>query len=232
MNKKIFLKLTFFLFLFLFFLNFFIFASDKLSTDSANNVSEKEVEILKEKIASKVADLRRENYQALSGIIVDINEDEIEIDYYNNEKKIVKIDELLTKYYSIKNNQKKEIDFSNLKKGDYIIVSGVYNDKGINANSIFVDEKYLVDFGKVVEINKNEYWLKISTLTNENIDLDIETFTKQWLLNIKNLELEKIGFSKIKEGDMIHFVVKDEKNENNRFSAQKILVIPQEYFLK
>jgi hypothetical protein len=31
---------------------------------------------------------------------------------------------------------------------------------------------------------------------------------------------------------MIHFVAKDKKNENNRFSAQKIVIIPQEYFLK
>jgi hypothetical protein len=31
---------------------------------------------------------------------------------------------------------------------------------------------------------------------------------------------------------MINFVTKDEKNENNHFSAQKIIVIPQEYFLK
>mgnify|MGYP001124504865 CR=1 FL=1 len=232
MKKKIFLKLTFLFFLFLIFCNFFIFASDKITNDPAKKVSEKEVKILKEKIASKVAQLRQENLQALSGKIIDIKNNEIEIKDYNDQRKIVNIDDLLTKYYSIKNNQKKEISFSNLKRGDYIIVSGIYTDKGINADIIFVDEKYLVDFGKVVEINKNEYWLKISTLTNENIYIDIETFTKQWLLNIKTLEIEKIGFSKIKEGDMIHFVANGELNDKNRFSTQKILIIPQEYFLK
>jgi hypothetical protein len=232
MNKKIFLPFFALIVFFLFLFNLLIFASDKTGSDSAKKETQKEVEILKEKIASKVAELRRQNFQAFSGKIVEIKEGEIEIKDYNDEKKKVFTDDLLTKYYLIKDNQKKEINFSDLKKDDYIIVSGVPNDKGISANMIFVDEKYLVDFGKIVEKDKNEYWLKVVTLTNETISLDIEAFTKQWLLNIKSLELERTGFSKIKEGDMIHFVAKDKKNENNRFSAQKIVVIPQEYFLK
>jgi len=232
MNKKILLPFFALIVFFLFLFNLLIFASDKTDSDSAKKETQKEVEILKEKIASKVAELRRQNWQAFSGKIVEIKKGEIEIKDYNEEKKKVFIDDLLTKYYLIKNNQKKEINFSDLKKDDYIIVSGVSTDKGISANVIFVDEKYLVDFGKIVEKDKNEYWLKVVTLTNETISLDIEVFTEQWLLNIKSLHLEKTGFSKIKEGDMIHFVVKDKKNENNRFSAQKIVIIPQEYFLK
>jgi len=63
--------------------------------------------------------------------------------------------------------------------------------------------------------------------------LSIETSTKQQIVNIKTLETERIGFSKIKEGDSIHFVVKvngDEKN--NEYSTEKILIVPQEYFMK
>jgi hypothetical protein len=232
MNKKIFLPFFALIVFFLFLFNLLIFASDKTGSDSAKKETQKEVEILKEKIASKVAELRRQNFQAFSGKMVEIKKGEIEIKDYNDEKRKVFTDDLLTKYYLIKDNQKKEINFSDLKKDDYIIVSGILTDKGIGANMIFVDEKYLVDFGKIVEKDKNEYWLKVVTLTNETISLDIEAFTKQWLLNIKSLELERTGFSKIKEGDMIHFVAKDKKNENNRLSAQKIVVIPQEYFLK
>jgi hypothetical protein len=232
MNKKIFLPFFALIVFFLFLFNLLIFASDKTGSDSAKKETQKEVEILKEKIASKVAELRRQNFQAFSGKMVEIKKGEIEIKDYNDEKKKVFTDDLLTKYYLIKDNQKKEINFSDLKKDDYIIVSGILTDKGISANMIFVDEKYLVDFGKIVEKDKNEYWLKVVTLTNETISLDIEAFTKQWLLNIKSLEIERTGFSKIKEGDMIHFVAKDKKNENNRLSAQKIVIIPQEYFLK
>jgi hypothetical protein len=225
--KKILVTISFVILLG-FLINFIAFGQEKTATSS----SEKEVEILKEKIASKVAELRQENNQAFSGKIVNLSENQIEIKDKDDKKVLIKLDPTLTKYYRIKNNQKKEINFSDLEKNDYIVVSGITTDKGVNANLIFVDEKYLVEFGRVIEINKDSYWLKINTLTNENIVIDIETYTKQWLLNIKSLELEKTGFSKIKEGDIINFVAKDEKNESDHFSAQKIIVIPQEYFLK
>ena len=225
--KKI-LVITFFIIFLGFLINLIAFGEEKTATSS----SEKEVEILKEKIASKVAQLRQENNQAVSGKITNLSENQIEIKDKDDKKILIKLDRTLTKYYRIKNNQKKEINFSDLEKNNYIVVSGITTDKGVNANLIFVDEKYLVEFGRVIEINKDGYWLKINTLTNENIIIDIETYTKQWLLNIKSLELEKTGFSKIKEGDMINFVAKDEKNESDHYSAQKIIVIPQEYFLK
>jgi len=226
-SKKIFILISLVIFLGGL-INLVTFAQENTATSS----SEKDIEILKEKIASKVAELRQENNQAFSGTIINIGNRQIEIKDNNEQKILVKLDESLTKYYQIKNNQKKEINFSDLEKGDYIIVTGIATDKEINADSIFIDEKYLVDFGQIIEINRQEYWLKVLTLTNENLILDVETFTKQVILNIKNLQLETIGFSKIKEGDMINFVVKDEKSKRDRFSAQKILVIPQEYFLK
>ncbi|EKE14431.1 MAG: hypothetical protein ACD_12C00509G0001 [uncultured bacterium] len=53
------------------------------------------------------------------------------------------------------------------------------------------------------------------------------------MINIKTLLKETIGFSKLKEGDTVHFVVKKTGTEkNNEYSAYKILVIPQEYFIK
>lgn len=213
-SKKIFILISLVIFLGGL-INLVTFAQENTATSS----SEKDIEILKEKIASKVAELRQENNQAFSGRIININNKQIEIKDNNEQKILVKLDESLTKYYQIKNNQKKEINFSDLKKDDYIIVTGIATDKEINADSIFIDEKYLVDFGQIIEINRQEYWLKVLTLTNENLILDVETFTKQVILNIKNLQLETIGFSKIKEGDMINFVVKDEKSKRDRFSA-------------
>jgi hypothetical protein len=54
------------------------------------------------------------------------------------------------------------------------------------------------------------------------------------MLNSKTGEIEKTGFSKIKEADVIHFVVKksSEEKEKNRYPTSKILIIPQEYFVK
>jgi len=88
--------------------------------------------------------------------------------------------------------------------------------------------------GRVTEIDSVNYTLKLMTPEKENYNLDIESSTKQSILNIKTLDVEKSGFSKIKEGDMIHFVVKKTAYEqkDNSYSAIKILTIPQEFFIK
>ncbi|EKE14390.1 MAG: hypothetical protein ACD_12C00530G0001 [uncultured bacterium] len=106
-------------------------------------------------------------------------------------------------------------------------------DNIITANVVLIDENFLVDSGKITEINKESYNIKVLTSDKNTYSLDIETGTKQYMVNIKTLLRETIGFSKLKEGDTVHFVVKKTgKEKNNNYSAVKILIIPQEYFIK
>ena len=218
------------------------FAQSETSTTSpsligpTNSVEDREIQNLKEKIATKVAQLREKNNKAVSGIVQEVNpkNGEIKVKTAREEDFKVKIDPDLTKFYQISGNQKKEIKSSDVKKDSYIIVSGIINDKNIEANFIYVDELFLVDSGKVTEVNKDDFFVKLITLDKDNYTLDVERFTKQRILNIKTLELENISTSKMKEGDTIHFVVKKTVSpvEPNRYAAQKILIVPQEYFIK
>lgn len=199
---------------------------------------EKEIQNLKEKIATKVAELREKNVKAVSGIVQEVksaqNPTSLKIKNGNEETFEVKIDPDLTKFFQINSSQKKEVKSTAVKKGSYIIVTGVIKDKNIDANFVYLDELFIVGSGKVIEVNKEDFFISVITSDKENYTLDIETFTKQQLLNIKTLIPESVGFSKIKEGDSIHFVVKKtgEEKQINRFPAQKILTIPQEYFIK
>lgn len=195
--------------------------------------SESKIEEFKEKIASKVAQLNKEKFnKAISGLIKEIKKDSFILMRVGEEKFTVMIDEVITKIYQIKGNQVSEYKFSDLTINDFVIISGIMDGLTINANSIYKEEQFLVLKGKIIEVNKQEYALKILTDEKKNYILDIETYTNQNMLNIKTLEIEKIGFSKIKEGDTIHFVIKkDKEGKLNRFSARKILIIPQEYFL-
>lgn len=195
---------------------------------------EKEIHALKEKIATKVAQLRKQNNKAISGKIQEIKDNTFKIITQQDEEFEIKIDSALTKFFDITTGVKKEIKLAAVEKGDYIVVTGMINGKIVDANFIYLDQPYLLGWGKVAEINKASYYLLVTTPEKENYTLDIETYTKEQILNIKTLEVEKAGFSKIKEGDTIHFVVKGDfkEAEPNRYSAQKILIIPQEYFLK
>jgi len=223
---------------FLFFLLFGHLASSSVlsqtsaSTPSATEVSQ-DIQMLKDKIATKVAELREKNNKAVGGFVTDVVGSTIKIKTENNQEYEVKPDEALAKYYKINGSQRNEIKFQDIKKGSYIIATGVTNDQVINADTIYLDELYIVKSGKIIEVDKDNYQVKILTSDKDSYTLEIETTTKQSMINIKSFEIEKTGFSKIKEGDTIHFVAKKTGTEkNNQYSAQKILIIPQEYFIK
>ncbi len=217
-----------------------LYAQTKTATSSSVNVTptvaieDKEIQNLKDKIATKVAELTKDkNNKAISGFATEVKGSILKIKNENDEEYEIKPDDAISKYYQITGTAKKEIQLSDLKKGMFLIVTGILNDKIITANTIYVDEMFLVKSGKVTEVDKNNFALKVVTTEKDTMTLEIETATKQEMLNIKTFEVEKVGFSKIKEGDTVHFVVKKTGAEkDNAYSASKILIIPQEYFMK
>ena len=201
---------------------------------------DKDIQQLKDKIANKVSEIRKKNNKAFSGFVLSNDGNQMKISN-DGEENQVQFDDTLTKYFKILGTQKKEIKADDIKKNDYAIVSGVAVDNIITANVVLIDENFLVDSGKITEIDKNNYNIKVLTSDKNTYSLDFETYTQQFMVNIKTLDLEKVGFSKIKEGDTVHFVVKKTGNPllrqpadggNNNYSAVKILIIPQEYFIK
>lgn len=233
LNKNIFFKLFLTIFLLFFVVNHFLilFAQEELKESTAS--VEKQIEEFKEKIATKVAQLQKnQQKKALSGFIIEVTEKTFKIITDYNQEYNVKLDDVISKYYQIKGNRIEEIDKKDIKKNDYIIISGLISDKEINANSIYKDENFFIGKGSVIEVNKDEYYLKVINDEKEEFLLDIETSTKKLMVNIKTFDFEKIGFSKIKEGDVIHFIIKKTSSEKkNRYSAEKIIILPQEFFL-
>ncbi|QQG44762.1 MAG: hypothetical protein HYW86_02500 [Candidatus Roizmanbacteria bacterium] len=198
------------------------------------SIVEKEIQNLKEKIATKVAELRKKNLKAIAGSVTEKTKNSFKITASSEDDYQVNTDSDLTKFYLISGSQKKEIKSTDLEKKSYIIVSGPVADKTINANVIYQDEQYLVKAGKVTEVNTDDELIKVLTTDKDNFTLDLVTSTKIQLMDSKTQEVETAKLSKVKEGDTIHFVVKKtgEEKELNRFSAEKILIIPQEYFIK
>lgn len=193
-----------------------------------------EIKDLKDKIATKVAELQKENQKAIAGLVLSNKDGVVSVKANDDAEYEVNIDDTLTKIYQITGAGKKEVKFSDVKKDSYIIVSGPLIDKTVTANFIYLDEQFLVKAGKITEANSDDYFIKVTTTEKDDYTLDIETTTTSQMLNIKTLVPEKIGFSKIKEGDTIHFVVRKtgQEEESNRYSASKILIVPQEYFMK
>lgn len=192
-----------------------------------------EVQQLREKVAAKVSELKKKNHKPFSGEIITLSDNTLTIQNEDNVEMEVKIDSTLTSLYKIAGASAKEIEKDDLEKGQYIIVTGPVLDKTITANLIYVDEPFIVGSGKITEVDSANYFIKVISQDKTTYTLDIDTKTQSRLLDIKTLESGKIGFSKLKEGDLVHFVAKKPSEKNvSRLPAQKILVIPQEYFNK
>jgi hypothetical protein len=203
-----------------------------VASSSPTIVVDKDIQQLKDKIANKVSEIRKENNKAVSGFVQSIDGNGMKLKN-DIEVKQVRFDDSLTKVFKVVGAGKKEIKIDAISKDDYAIVSGVVADNIITANVVLIDENFYADSGKITEINKDDYNIKVLASDKNTYTLSIETTTKEYMVNIKTLMKEVIGFSKLKEGDTVHFVFKKNGDEkNNTYTAYKTLVIPQEYFIK
>ncbi|MFH0773263.1 MAG: hypothetical protein V1922_03045 [bacterium] len=206
------------------------------ATDSATTTIDKNAKQLIEKLATKVEETRKKDQKAYVGLITKIEDAVMTVASTNgtDEKKYsIKIDDTLTTIFRIVGASKKELKKSDLTIEDYVIVTGQMLNDTLEANEIYIDEQFLVKTAKVTEISKSDYYLKVITYDKDEYTLDIQNATRQSMLNVKTKEIERSGFSKIKEGDSVHFVVSKTNpgpgKEKNRYDAVRILVVPQEF---
>ncbi len=206
-------------------------ATPKQSSASAQT---DDVQKLKEKIAKKVDELSKKDQRAISGVVDSVDKSNFTIIQQNGKPLKVTVDKELTKLYQITGTSKKERNIDDIEKGDFVIVAGPLTGDEVIANVVYIDEEYLVFSGRVVALNATDFTLDIVTIDQEEFTIDVETTTKRLLIDSKTLKSEVIGFSKIKAGDMAHIVVKKtaSQTEKNRFTAMRVVILPQEYFIK
>lgn len=201
-------------------------------TPAASDLDE-EVDKLKEKVAETVSELKGSSEKAVSGVVSSVDDDELVITQ-DGDSFTITLDNTLTKYYEIAGTTTRDSKKDTIKKGDYVFVLGPEISAEITANAVYKDTSFMVITGKIIEVNSDDYTVNIISLDKTNYTLDIQTGTSQQMLNIESLELEKIGFSKLKEGDSIHVVVTTnlENPDTTRFDAERILIVPNEYFIQ
>jgi hypothetical protein len=206
------------------------------ATGSASSSAlDKAAKVLQEKLAT-IDKTTKKDQKAYVGLITKIEDATVTVSSTNgtDEKKYsIKIDDVITKIYKIVGATKKELKKSDLKVGDYVIVTGQMLNDTLEAIEVYIDEQFLVKTAKITEISKSDYYLKVITYDKDEYTLDIQSGTRQFMLNAKTKEIERSGFSKIKEGDTVHFVVSKTNpgsgKEKNRYDAVRILVVPQEF---
>lgn len=185
----------------------------------------KQIEILKEKIATKVAEIRQNEKSAVSGTIKAVGDTSITLTAKSGEKVISYSEDTI--FFKMTDGVKSDpIDWKQakkLKKDDLLAVLGYFDSSHstFSAKYIYMETALLHLTGKIADADKSNYTITVSSPAGNTL-VDIETYTKIYSYAKKG-GLTKSGFSRLKDGDLVNIFATPNPKEENRASAAKII---------
>ncbi len=221
------LKVFFILLLFIFTTNTHAAAASITATPSATTFIDKlkQIEKLKEKIATKVAELRQKEKGGVFGTVKSANDTSITITSKSKEFIISYAED--TVFFKIHDGVKSDpLDSKQAKKlkpGEQIVALGYYDSSGTSLSTkyIYIYNPVVHIIGKIADKDPGNYTITVKGPVGITL-VDIETYTKIYSYNKKS-GLGRGGFSKLKENDVVHIFATLNLKEENRVSAAKII---------
>ncbi|MEK7605855.1 MAG: DUF5666 domain-containing protein [Patescibacteria group bacterium] len=198
--------------------------SPKPTSESVTQKLTTEITDLKEKIASRVAQLKLVEKRGMIGSIKEINGTTLTLEDINGNNRLIDVDEI-TKFSSP--SAKDSYGLSDLKPGVKISVIGLYNKDSEHLLARFV-HSYTIPLylsGTITEVNKTDFTVTLSMINGKSYLVDIENITKTLSYDADNAA-EKIGFSKIETGTRANVIGYADKKQANRMVASRILIFP------
>ena len=189
----------------------------------AADTKQKQIEDLKERLATKVAQLQSLSRRAVAGVVKTISLSSLTVETATKDMKIELTDDIKVIQY-LKGNRTR-LTFENLDRGDNVVVFGEYDSTLdlLRAKVIFIQAQLPVFVsGTVAEIDKDKFTLTVATADGKDTIVDIEKYTKTQMWD-KGGGTSRGGFSKIQLDDTIHVVATPVPKKENRVSAQRIL---------
>jgi hypothetical protein len=185
---------------------------------------DKQFDLLKEKIASRVAQLKLVEKKGIIGTVTDVAETQITLTDRDGNTRLVDVDEL-TKFSSP--SAKGSFGISDITRGSIIGILGLYNKESRRILARFVDVKTLPQLfsGVVISIDKDNYNFDIATQTQKDVFIDVETISKIDIYNVDS-GLVKAGFSKLKINERVFIVGFPDIKDKNKIVASRILLFP------
>lgn len=174
---------------------------------------------LKEKIASRVSELKLVEKRGMIGVVSETSANKITLTDLSGKTRFVDVDEI-TKFSS----SSKSFGISDLTKGTKITILGIYNkqSKRILARfiQVTVTPHYLT--GVISDMDNKNFTLNIMTEDNKTVKIDIESPTKISAYD-KTDGLAKYGFSKMDAGDRLAIIGYPDKKDTSMIVATRII---------
>lgn len=187
------------------------------------------IQEIKDKVASRVAELKKEKLSAISGTLKSSSEAALVL-VVDGADYTVQLDEE-AKVYSVSNAlRKSEKKLTDIEKNTHLSVVGTIDKEEKTAIAKVIVEKTpaLSLIGSVSEVSSKDGTIMINSTDNKTFTVDIEVSTKSNAYDIKSGELVKVGLSKIETGSKIHVYGTSGESEE-RITASRILILPKEF---
>ncbi len=184
----------------------------------------KQIRDLKEKIATKVTQIRQTSQGAVYGQVKDISLTNLTLTVLKGNIPFILNPDITV--YSLTGTERKESSLGKISKGISISVFGIYDEskKNLDPRFIYIQNLPVHIIGKIADIDKANYTISVKENQATTI-VDIEKYTKSFKFDASSGKWTPIGFSKLSVGDFVHILaVKDEKAED-RVHAQKIYAL-------
>lgn len=188
------------------------------ATGSAN------LDDLKARLATKVAELRTVVKRAMYGTVKSVSLTSATIETKTKDIKLELTDDVMVT--QVIGGKRTTLPLDDLAAKDVITVFGTYDETLdlLKAQYIFIESSAAVSrvFGTVADVDTKKFVLTVKTREGRTVLIDIEKATKtnEWT---KEGGIVKGGFSKIAVGDTVHVVGKPVPKVENRVSASRIL---------
>jgi len=200
-------------------------ASTATSSGNTNSIDglDQQINNLKERIASRVAQLNLVEKRGIIGTISDVQATQLSVTDIQNNTRFIDVDEL-TKFSSLDG---KTIGISDLTKGTTIGILGLYNKESqrILARFISVMTFPTLISGAITQIDKDNYEIRVSTADKNDFLVEVDSVTKTYVY-AKDSGLTKSGFSKMQQAERIFVVGFPDTKNKGKIVASRIIRLP------
>lgn len=200
-------------------------ATQAAGTPTPTVVKDSKLEDLKERLATKVAELRQLTKRAIYGTIKATSVSTFTVETKTSDVKIELTDDITV--IQVIKGKRTTLTSDNLEKGDAVTVFGDY-DTGLEllkAKIVFIQAAIPTRVaGTVTETDEKAFTVTVKTPANQTYVIDVEKTTTALLWD-KEKGIVKGGFSKIAVGDTLHVSGFPVPKKENRISASRLLAL-------
>ncbi len=195
-----------------------------LSPTPAPNSLEQQISNLKDKIASRVAQLKLVDKRGIIGNVTDVTQNQITVSDVKGNTRYIDVDEL-TKFSSP--SAKSSFGISDITKGAKIGVLGLYNKESRRILARFVDVIITPTFfsGAISDIDKTNFSFTFVTVDKNSFSVEVQDVTKTLSYDPTG-GLLRAGFSKITLAERVSVIGFTDIKNSHKIIPTRILLFP------